>query len=159
MMPTGTQWLLVLHVLAACWLAAGAFGGAVVRAQARRTPDLAGKVAALAIGWRLISVMGIPGSVVAGFTGLALLEPLGYGFKAGWIHASLTIWLLMLSLALFYLAPGLKRTLAAGRASLAAGAPTEEFQRLATAKAPRMLGDFVALGVVLLVLLMVLKPF
>jgi uncharacterized membrane protein len=158
-MPTGTQWLLALHVLAALWLAAGVFAGAVVRAQARRTPELAGKVTAIRIGWRLMTVCGIPGSVIAGLSGLALLEPLAYGFKPGWVHASLGLWLVLLALALFYLAPRLKKTLAAAEASLAAGAPTDDLKRLTSAAAPRILADVVALGVVVLVLLMVLKPF
>jgi uncharacterized membrane protein len=158
-MPTGTQWLLALHVLSALWLAAGSFAGAIVRAQARRTAELAGKVTALRIGWRLMTICGIPGSIVAGLSGLALLGPLAYGFKPGWVHASVGIWLAMLALVLFYLAPRLKKTLAAAEASLAAGAPTDEMKRLAAAAAPRILGDVTALSIVLLVLLMVLKPF
>jgi hypothetical protein len=51
------------------------------------------------------------------------------------------------------------RLLAATEASAAAGGATPELQRLAAAKGPRIAADLNALGVVLLTLLMVLKPF
>lgn len=156
---TWTGFVLVLHVLSAFWLAVSAFGGAVVRATGRRSPDLAGKVTSLRIGWRFASVFGLPGSIVAGLTGLYLLDLGGWGFKAGWIHVSVTLWILILALNLAYSFPRLKRTLAAAEASLAAGAPSDEFKRLASAKGPRMLADLTAVAVVVFVLLMVLKPF
>ena len=40
-----------------------------------------------------------------------------------------------------------------------AGATTEEFARLAAAKGPRIAADLNALGIVLLTLLMIVKPF
>jgi hypothetical protein len=49
--------------------------------------------------------------------------------------------------------------LAAGEASLAAGAPTDELKRLAADKLPGIVADLQALGLVLLVLLMAFKPF
>ena len=156
---TWTGFVLVVHVLAALWLAVSAFGGSVVRAAGRRAPDLAGKVAALRIGWRLVSIFGLPGSIVAGLTGLYLLDIGGWGFKAGWVHVSVTLWVLLVGLSLLYTAPRLRRTLAAAEASLSAGAPSEEFRRLASARLPRLLADLTALGVVIFVVLMVLKPF
>lgn len=158
-MASLTLWINFLHVLAALWLAAGAFAGAVVRAQTRRAPELAARVQGLRIGWRLVTVCAIPGSVVAGLLGVVLVFRLGYGFKPGWVHASVGLWLLLLGVGLFYSAPRLKRMLAAGEASLAAGAPTDELKRLAAAKLPGIVADLQALGLVLLVLLMALKPF
>lgn len=156
---TWTGLILVLHVLSALWLAAAAFGGAVVRAAGRRAPDLAGKVTALRIGWRFASIFGLPGSIVAGLTGLYLLDLRGWGFKPGWVHVSVTLWIVILALNLTYSFPRLKRTVAAAEASLAAGAPSEEFKRLASAKGPRMLADLTAVAVVVFIVLMVLKPF
>lgn len=158
-MASLTLWINFLHVLAALWLAAGAFAGAVVRAQTRRAPELAARVQGLRIGWRLVTVCAIPGSVVAGLLGVVLVFRLGYGFKPGWVHASVGLWLLLLGVGLFYSAPRLKRMLAAGEASLAAGAPTDELKRLAAAKLPGIVADLQALGLVLLVLLMAFKPF
>ena len=99
-------------------------------------------------GWRLATIFGIPGGIVSGLTGLVLLTPLGYGFRPGWVHASMTLWGVLLLLNLFYLAPRLKKTLAAAEASLAAGAPTVELQRLTSAKHPAILAHISALGVV-----------
>jgi uncharacterized membrane protein len=154
-----TKWILFVHVLSAMWLATGAFGGAIARAQGRRALDLPGKVAALRMGWRLASIFAIPGSIFAGLTGLSLLDPMGFGFRPGWVHASLAIWLVILGLGLLYLAPRAKRMLAAAEESLAAGAPNDELKRLASSKLARALADLPALGVVALVLLMVVKPF
>jgi uncharacterized membrane protein len=158
-MASLTLWINFLHVLAALWLAAGAFAGAVVRAQTRRAPELAARVQGLRIGWRLVTVCAIPGSVVAGLLGVVLVFRLGYGFKPGWVHASVGLWLLLLGVGLFYSAPRLKRMLAAGEASLAAGAPTDELKRLAADRLPGIVADLQALGLVLLVLLMAFKPF
>src|SRR5262249_40741081 len=60
---------LFLHILASFWLAAGVFGGAVVRAQAKRASDLREKVAVLRVGGRLVRIFTIPGSLVAGLLG------------------------------------------------------------------------------------------
>ncbi len=158
-MSSWVQWLLALHVISALWLSVSAFGGAVVRAAARRSPELASKVTCLRIGWRLVSVFGLPGSVVSGLTGLALLGPLGYGFRPGWVHVSVTLWLLLLALNLFYNFPRLKRTLVAAETSLVTGAASIEFKRLVSAKGARWLADLNALAVLIFVLLMVLKPF
>lgn len=154
-----TIWLLFLHIVAALWLAAGAFAGAVVRAQTRKATELAARVQGLRIGWRLVSVFSMPGSIAAGLLGLALLGPLGYGFKPGWVHASVGLWLVLLALGIFYTGPWLKKTLAAAEASLRSGAPTDELKRLTAMKAPAIVADIQALGIVLLVLLMVFKPF
>lgn len=158
-MASLTIWINFLHVLAALWLAAGAFAGAVVRAQTRRAPELAARVQGLRIGWRLVTVCAIPGSVVAGLLGVVLVFRLGYGFQPGWVHASVGLWLLLLGVGLFYSAPRLKRMLAAGEASLAAGAPTDELKRLAADRIPGIVADLQALGLVVLVLLMSFKPF
>jgi uncharacterized membrane protein len=154
-----TKWILFVHVLSAMWLATGAFGGAIARAQGRKALDLPGKVAALRMGVRMASVFGLPGSLAAGLTGLSLLDPMGFGFRPGWVHASVGIWLVILGLVLLYLRPRANRMLAAAEESLAAGAPNDELKRLASSKLARALADLPALGVVALVLLMVVKPF
>jgi hypothetical protein len=79
--------------------------------------------------------------------------------KPGWVHASIGLWLVLLGLNLFYNFPRLAKTLAAAEASLAAGAPSDELERLTASKAPAMIADLTALGVVIFVVLMVMKPF
>lgn len=158
-MSTFTEWIRLVHILSAIWLATGAFAGAVVRAQAKRAGDLAGRVTLLRLGRRLLTVFSLPGSLLAGLTGLSLLDPMAIGFRHGWVHASLAIWLLILGVTYLYLAPRQKRLLAAAESSLAAGAPSAELTRLSAAALPGILADSTALGVVVLASLMALKPF
>ncbi len=151
--------MLVLHVLAALWLAAGAFAGAAVRAYGRRASTLAERVTCLRLGQRLVNVFALPGGIVVGILGIGLLHPFGYGFAPGWVRLSLALWVVMLANGVFYLRPSLRRLLAAAEASLAAGAPTPELKALAGAKGPAIAADLNALGIVLLTLLMVTRPF
>jgi len=159
MSPNAVNWMLFLHVLAALWLAGGVFAGAVVRSQGRKATRPEERLLALRIAWRLANVYNIPGAIAAGILGFGILHPLGWGFKPGWVQASIAIWLLMLLNGLFYLRPALKKLLAAAEASVAAGATTAEFTRLASAKGPRIAADVNALGIVVLTLLMIVKPF
>lgn len=151
--------LLTLHILSAFWLTASAFGGTVVRAAGKRAPDLAGKVAALRIGERMATVFGLPGGLLVGVTGIWIVVRAPEWLKFGWVHASLTLWAVVFGTNAFYLGPRLRKLLAAGEASLAAGAPSEEFQRLASSKLAARLADVNALAIVIFVVLMVLKPF
>jgi uncharacterized membrane protein len=147
-----------LHIVSALWLAAGVFAGAVVRAQGRRTADLAGKVYGLRLAWRLTRIYTVPGALVAGLLGFYLVTAKGFGFAALWVRISAVLYLLMLAVTLVYLVPRLRRQLAAGEDSLAKGAPTPEFQSSAAAKLPGILADVNALGIVVLTFLMVFKP-
>jgi uncharacterized membrane protein len=159
MTQDSARWLLLLHLLTVLWLAGGVLGGAVVRAQTKRASELAQKVLGLRIAWRLATVLTLPGALLGGLTGIALIHPRGHDFKAGWIHVSLTLWLLVLGISLLYLLPHLKRSLAAAEASLAAGQPTPELAALAGKKLPAILADVNALALVVLSALMVLRPF
>ena len=154
--PVG-RWMLFFHLVAALWLAGGVLAGAVVRAQTRRASSLAEKVFGLRLAWRLTTVFVLPGALVAGLLGIELARRT-WGFALFWVRASLVLYLVMLALTLLYLVPRLRKTVAAGDASLQAGSPTAEFQALAGAKLPRILADLNALGIVLLTFLMSLKP-
>ena len=149
--------LYFLHVIAAMWLAAGAFAGAVLRAQVRRAPDFAGKVFGLRLAWRLTSVLTVPGAVVAGLIGFYLVTARGHGFGVAWVQISAVLYLVMIAILLFYLVPRLRRTVAAAEASLQAGAPSPELQSLTAGKLPGILADVNALIIVILTLLMVFK--
>jgi len=148
---------LFLHILTAFWLVGGVFGGIVVRAQTRRATDLASKVYGLRLAWRLTRVYTLPGAILAGLLGFYLVTARGFGFTALWVQISSVLYLFMLASTLFYLTPRLRRTLAAGEASLAAGSPTAELQSLAAAKLPGILADINALGIVALTAMMVFK--
>ena len=158
-MMTAYLWLKMLHVFAALWVAVSAFGGSVLRASMRRAPDLAARMSILRAGIRIGVIFGLGGSIAVGLSGLALAMTDPVYFKMRWVHASIGLWLLLLGLNIFLLAPRARRLLAAGEASLAAGAPTDELKRLAANPVPPYLAELPAIAVVLFVLLMVLKPF
>lgn len=150
-------WLLFFHILMALWLAGGAFGGIVARAQVRRAKTLEEKVYGLRTALRLMGVYGLPGAIGVGAVGMILVTEGPYSFGSGWIAFSMLIYFFLLANTLFYLAPKMRRLSAAAEASLEAGAPTPEFERLAAAKLPGILADVNALGIVVITLLMVLK--
>ena len=161
--PSASTWLFLLHVLAAIWLAAGSFAGAVVRAQTRRAPTFAEKAFGLRLAWRLAAVFTVPGGIIAGLLGIALVPARGFRYDQIWVNASMAIWFLMLITSVFVLAPRAWRisraVLAAQGPSHIRNEPTAELQRLMAAKWPGILADLNALGIVVLVVLMVLKPF
>jgi uncharacterized membrane protein len=101
-----------------------------------------------------VTLFGLPGSLVAGATGLFLVMQAPALMKMGWVHVSITLWALILGTNLFYSLPRLKKMKAAAEASLAAGAE-REMKRLAAAKAPGMIADLNALAVLIFVVLMV----
>jgi uncharacterized membrane protein len=158
-MITAYSWLKVLHIFAALWVAVSAFGGTVLRASVRRAPDLAARMSILRAGIRVGMIFGLGGGIAVGLSGLALAIANPIYLKMGWVHASIGLWLLLLGMNILYLAPRARRLLAAGEASLAAGAPTDEFKRLAAHPVPPYLAELPAIAVVLFVLLMVLRPF
>jgi uncharacterized membrane protein len=154
------MWLRFLHIFAALWLAAGAIGSAVVRAQTGRAKTLAERVFGIRLAYRMINVLNLPGSILVGVLGFGLISTRGYSWSAGWIQASIAIWALMLGLGLFYTRPFVKKVLAAAEASLAAGgAPNADLQRLVARNGPARAANFMLVGFVVLVLLMVFKPF
>ena len=150
---------LFLHIVASFWLVAGAFGTTVVRAQAKRATDLRERVPILRVGARMAAIFTIPGGIIAGLLGFWLLTARGWGFSPGWVRVSIAIYLLMLASGLGYIGPKMRAMLRAAEASLAAGSPTVEYQRLAANKLPGILADVNALGIIVLTLLMTLKPF
>lgn len=157
-MITLATWLVFFHVLAALWLVAGAFSGAVLRAQIKKAGSLVEKVFGLRTAWRLHLVFTIPGAILVGLLGIDLIARRGYSMRELWIHVSLALYFVLLAVTLLYLTPKLKKTLRAGEASLEAGAATDEFRSLSAAKLPGILADVNALGIVVITLLMVLKP-
>jgi len=157
-MVTSYSLLKIFHVLTALWIAVSAFGGSALRASIRRAPDLAARMSILRAALRIGLVFGLGGGIAVGLSGIALAMSSGY-MSARWVHASIGLWVLMLSLNIFFLAPRARKLLAAGEASLAAGAPTDEFKRLAANPVPPYLAELPALAVVIFIVLMVLKPF
>ena len=128
-------WIKSLHEIAALWLAAGVFGSVVLRAWLKRN---SGNPAGTALLARLHSVFSVPGVILSGAIGLYLVVD-RWGFKAGWIHASMMLYLILLVSILFIQLPALKRGATGGMAA--------------------MLPHVDATLIVLMVILMATKPF
>ncbi len=152
----GSNWILFFHVLAALWLTAGAFGSTVIRAQTRKVRDFRAKAFGIRLLARSVKVFSVPGSVVAGVLGLYLVAARGYRFDSLWVILSSAIWFVMLFVTLFYIAPKVMQLAAATEA--AGGESNPEVERLMANKLPGILADVIALGIVILVLLMTVKP-
>jgi uncharacterized membrane protein len=151
-------WFRFLHILIALWLVGGLFAGPMVRAQIRRTSDLAQQAFGLRLAWRLTAVFVLPGMFLAGLFGFYLVGALNYPFSMLWVHISAAIWLVLLLVTAFYLTPRARAAARAAEASLKAGSATPEMRKALANKLPGILWDVTALGVVVLTLLMVLKP-
>lgn len=128
-------WIKALHEIAALWLAAGVFGSVVLRAWLKRN---AGNAAGMALLSRLNTVFSVPGVILAGILGFYLVG-VRWGFKMGWVHASLTLYLLLLVSILFIQLPALRKG--------------------STGKLAAVLPHVDATLIVLLVILMAVKPF
>jgi uncharacterized membrane protein len=152
-------WMKVLHVLTAIWVSVSAFGGTVLRAAVKRAPDFPARIAVLRAGVRFGLIFGFGGGITVGVTGLTLLALDPAWRHDTWVHASIGLWLLMLLLNLLLIGPRMRKLLAAGEASLAAGdAPNEEFRKLAANPVPAWLANLPPLAILIFVILMVLKP-
>jgi len=159
-MPMYYGWLVVLHVLCAIWVSVSAFGGTVLRASVKRAPDFPARVAVLRAGVRIGLIFGLGGGLAVGASGLTLMALNPAWRQARWVHASIGLWLLMVLLNMLLIGPRMRRLLAAGEASLAAGGgPNEEFRNLAANPVPAWLANLPPVAILIFVVLMVLKPF
>lgn len=156
---SGATWGLLIHLLAALWLAGGAFAGAVVRAQMRKAADLRERAVGMRIGLRLLYVLALPGTVLAGLVGLYLVTARGFTFTTPWVRWSIVVYLLMLFNLLALILPRVRKVGRAVAESAAQRKPTADLERLAgAAKLAGILSDVNLLGLVILTLLMTLKP-
>lgn len=155
---TASSWILFLHVLAALWLTAGVFGSTVIRAQTKKVRDFRAKAFGIRLLARSMKVFSVPGAIVSGVLGLYLVGARGYRFDTLWVTLSSALWFVMLSVTLFYIAPKVFQLAAAVEAAVAAGEPNPQLDRLMANKLPGILADANALGIVILVLLMTVKP-
>lgn len=132
-------WMKALHEITALWLAAGVFGSVVLRAHLKRTGEDATGLALLA---RLNTVFSVPGVILAGVIGFALLGVRRFGFNLGWVQGSLALYLVLLVSILFIQLPALRRA----RTGTAPG------------KLAGILPHVDATLIVILVILMAVKP-
>jgi uncharacterized membrane protein len=130
-------WMKALHEIVALWLAAGVFGSVVLRAYFKRTRS-GEDTSDYALLSRLHTVFSVPGVILAGILGFALLGIRKFGFNLGWVQGSLALYLVLLVSILFIQLPALRK-----------GAPS---------KLAGMLPHIDATLIVILVILMAVKP-
>ncbi len=133
-----------LHILTAIWLTVGVFASAVVFALLKRTSDPAGRAFGVRLAARLLTVYTLPGALLSGILGLYLVMAGGFGFKRGWVHASLLLWLLVLAIVLFVQMPRIREAARTGG----------DIPPLVA-----ILTHVSALFIVVMVVLMTMKPF
>ena len=135
----GYFWMKAVHEIVALWLATGVFGSVVLRAYLMRS---GGDAAGQALLTRFHTVFSVPGVILAGIIGFALLGIRKFGFNLGWVQASLALYLVLLVSILFLQLPALRR-------ARTGAAPS---------KLVAMLPHVDATLIVILVILMAVKP-
>ena len=108
-------WTRFLHLIAAIWLTVGVFGSAVVLALYKRASDPAGRAFGARTAWRLMTVYTLPGVLAAGLLGI-YQAMVAFNFRPGWVHASVTLWLIQLGIILFVQMPRFKAAAQTGAA-------------------------------------------
>ncbi|RME51399.1 MAG: DUF2269 family protein [Deltaproteobacteria bacterium] len=154
-----TMWMKLFHILFVLWFAGGVLAAPIVRVRLKRAEGLRERVFALQLLDRLQKLLVLPGLLLAGLFGFGLLHTGGYGFRHGWVHLSIAIYLLLLLLNFAYITPQLRKRVMAAEASKEAGEETEALRALLDDKKFGMLADINAIALLLLSLLMTLKPF
>ncbi|HEX5720345.1 MAG TPA: hypothetical protein VF179_29595 [Thermoanaerobaculia bacterium] len=134
-------WMKALHEIVALWLAAGVFGSVVLRAYFKRSRS-GGDTSDYALLSRLHTVFSVPGVILAGILGFALLGIRKFGFDLGWVQGSLALYLVLLVSILFIQLPALRRARTGGAPGKLAGT----------------LPHIDATLIVILVILMAVKP-
>ncbi len=153
------MWMKLFHILFVLWFAGGVLAAPIVRVRLKRAEGLRERVFALQLLDRLQKLLVLPGLLLAGLFGFGLLHTGGYGFRHGWVHLSIAIYLLLLLLNFAYITPQLRKRVMAAEASKEAGEETEALRALLDDKKFGMLADINAIALLLLSLLMTLKPF
>lgn len=146
---------LLVHILAALWFAAGLLAGTVTRAQGKRAKSASERLIAIRLTWRLTRYFTLPGLIIAGLVGAALVTLRGYSFHLGWVFASMIIYLVLLICLLFLLTPQQwKMSLAAEESE----GNDPRLQGALSATVPALVEGVSALMMLVLVFLMTVKP-
>lgn len=146
---------LLVHILAAFWFAAGLLAGSLARFQGKRAESAPARLFAARLTWRLTKIFTLPGLIVAGLVGAALVTLRGYSFHIAWVLASMILYLILLVFLLFLLTPHQWKT------AIAAEASEGNDPHLASAlgaRLPALVEGASALIMLALVLLMTVKP-
>ena len=156
----------LLHVAIAIWFIAGLLGRQLALSQAARVSDVNVFAGLSDLAGRFDRLMVIPGSQIVVLIGLITAWAGGWpvlgfveGGKANWVLASIVLFLSTLpSIPLIFLPSG-KRFDEALKTALAHGEVTPALRAALTNRTVAMAHGYEMLVVVVIVVLMVLKPF
>ncbi len=156
----------LLHILTSIWFISGLLGRWVAYAQATRATDIQIVGTLLKLSDRFERLMVIPGSQTVLVLGLLTAwlqgQPL-FGFLQGgqtnWLFVSLLLFISIIPIVVVVLAPRRKRRLAALDAALATGALTLELRAALADRAVIRARMLELLIIVVILVLMILKPF
>jgi uncharacterized membrane protein len=155
-----------LHIIAAMMLIGGLFGRQLVRARAKKTDDVQIFAALSQAAGRIENLMVIPGSQGVTILGVILALGSGYpilGFLQGaaqnWLFVSTILLVLMFVLVPTVLIPRGKKFGVILEAALAKGEMTPELRAAMDDRAVRLAHLYEEVSLVMIVALMVWKPF
>ena len=144
--------LKVVHVIAAI-VAVGANLTYAFWMRRDGTDDRARLVFTIESIRRLDNMIANPAYIVLLLTGLGMVISGAFSFSAGWIQAALVLYVVAVLMGIFLYSPAIKRQLAAAEAD-----PSSAEYR-AAANRSNLLGILTTLDVLVIVVLMVTKPF
>lgn len=155
-----------LHIIAAVMLVGGLFGRQLVRAYAKKTDDVQIFAALSQAAGRIENLMVIPGNMATIILGVPLAVITGYplvGFLQGatqnWLLVSNILLVLLLVLVPTVLIPRGKKFGVILEAALAKGQMTPELRLAMDDRAVKLVHRYEEISLVIVVALMVLKPF
>lgn len=153
------EWLLILHLVGAFLLAAGAGAATVLGIAQTRTgsPRVMATLARLSgvAEWGLI----LPGALVSLVFGAWLVDEAGYESGDAWIVAAYVIWVAAVAIGVGVLSPATRRLRRRADALVAEGvAESDELRREAAAPLVGILAILEDLAIVAFLYLMVAKP-
>jgi uncharacterized membrane protein len=155
-----------LHIIAAMMLIGGLFGRQLVRAYAKKTDDVRIFAALSQAAGRIENLMVIPGNMAVMLLGVILALGSGYpilGFLQGaaqnWLFVSIILLVLILLLVPTVLIPRGKKFGVILEAALAKGEMTPELRMAMDDRVVKLAHRYEEVALVLIVALMVLKPF
>jgi len=156
----------LLHILTSIWFISGLLGRWVAYAQATRATDIQIVGTLLKLSDRFERLMVIPGSQTVLVLGLLTawlqgqpLFGLLQGGQTNWLFVSLLLFISIIPIVVVVLAPRRKRRLAALDAALATGALTLELRAALADRAVIRARMLELLIIVVILVLMILKPF
>ena len=156
----------LLHVLSAIWFISGLLGRGLTLSQAAKTTDVESVASLVQLSGRFERLMVIPGTMVVllfGFAtawlqGAPLLGVL-QGATSNWLLVSLVLVISMIPIVPLVFIPRGKRFEQALAAALARGQVTPELSSAFADKGVAMARTYELLVVVVVVILMITKPF